>query len=90
MGDREIAMEREIIAIHREADQDLQRLNKQRSTMTQDQYNAQLAIIKEYEAKRVAAAHDADDRIRAAQGQWQNGFSRAFSNYIDQASDVAG
>lgn len=90
MGDREIAMEREIISIHREADQDLQRLNKQRSSMTQDQYDARLAVIKEFEDRRVAAAHDADDRIRAAQSQWQNGFTRAFDNYVDQAGDVAG
>lgn len=90
MGDREIAMEREIIAIHREADSDLQRLNKQRGQMTQADYDAQLATIKEYEDRRVAAAREADDRIRDAQGQWQNGFRRAFTNYLDQASDVAG
>lgn len=90
MGDREIAMQRQIIAIQKEADSDLQRLNKDRANLTADEYQQRLAVIKDYENKRVAAAHDADDRIRAAQSSWENGFQRALQNYADQASDVAG
>lgn len=66
MGDREIAMERQIIAIHKEADADMQRLNKTRSTLTDGEYQQRLATIKDFENQRVVAARDADDRIRVA------------------------
>jgi hypothetical protein len=66
MGDREIALQRQIIDIQREADRDLQRLNKERATLTDTEYQQKLAVIKTYEDKRVAAAYNADERIRAA------------------------
>ena len=90
MSDREIAMERELIDIHREADADLQRLNKQRASMTQEQYNEQLSMIKEFENARVEAAGAANDRMLQAMGDWSRGMRAALKNYVDEAADVAG
>jgi lambda family phage tail tape measure protein len=90
MSDREIAAERELIGIHREADADLQRLNKQRASMTKEQHDAQLSTIKEFENARVEAARTADERMLEAQGNWRHGMSAALKNYADSAADVAG
>jgi lambda family phage tail tape measure protein len=90
MSDREIALEREKISIHREADADLQRLNKQRASMTTDQYDAQLSTIKEFENARVEAAEHANQRTLQAMGNWRHGMDSALKNYADSAADVAG
>lgn len=91
MSDREIALERQLIDIHRESEEELSKLNdpSNRVNMTQSEYDQKLALIKGYEAARVAAAQQADATITSAQGDWMRGASRAIKNFSDQAKNVA-
>jgi lambda family phage tail tape measure protein len=91
LSDRQIALERQLIDIHRESEAELAKLNdpSNRVQMTQQEYDQKLALIKQYEAARVQAAQDADAAVLAAEQDWSRGARRAMQNYADQAANVS-
>lgn len=92
LSDRQIALERQLIDIHRESEAELAKLNdpSNRVQMTQQEYDQKLALIKQYEAARVQAAQDADAAVLEAEQDWTRGARRALQNYADQAANVSG
>jgi len=91
MSDRQIALERQLIDIHRESEAELAKLNdpSNRVQMTQQEYDQKLALIKKYEAERVQAAQDADATMLKAEQDWSRGAQRAMLNFADQAGNVS-
>jgi len=92
MSDRQIALERQLIDIHRESEAELAKLNdpSNRVQMTQQEYDQKLALIKKYEADRTQAALDASDTMLKAEQDWSRGAQRAMRNWADQAANVSG
>ena len=91
MSDRQIALERKLIEIHRESEAELAKLNdpSNRVQMTHQEYDQKLAKIKKYEAERIQAAQDADATILKASQDWSRGAQRAMLNFANQAGDVS-
>ncbi|WP_430304058.1 phage tail tape measure protein [Pseudomonas mosselii] len=58
--------------------------------MSLDEYNQKLAALKETERDLQETTIANYDAMTAAQGDWRNGASSAFSSYLEQARDVAG
>ncbi|MDR3427939.1 phage tail tape measure protein [Silvimonas sp.] len=54
-----------------------------------DEYQADLAALEDYQKQRVALELDATQQIKDAQGDWLNGATRSMENYRDTAADVA-
>lgn len=91
MSQREIALQRELIAVHREAAQQMAQLNRERDAghLTDAQFNQRKQENEAYEAQRVAAAKAADTDIAAAHTDWTRGAIAALKDYGDAAADVA-
>ncbi|NII53589.1 phage tail tape measure protein [Luteibacter sp. SG786] len=91
MGQHQIDIQRQLVDIQRDADRELARLNDpaNRRTLTDDEYQARLAAIKEYEDQRVQLVYDADARLNAARADWTNGARRALADITYDASDTA-
>jgi lambda family phage tail tape measure protein len=60
-----------------------------RGDITPEEYDRQLAIINEFNAKARQSYEDYYARITEAQGDWLNGANEAFNNYITNAGNVA-
>lgn len=58
--------------------------------MSLDEYNQKLAALKKTERDLQETTVANYDAMTAAQGDWRNGASSAFSSYLEQARDVAG
>ncbi|MCX5511199.1 phage tail tape measure protein [Pseudomonas sp. BJa3] len=58
--------------------------------MSLDEYNQKLAALKKTERELQETTVANYDAMTAAQGDWRNGASSAFSSYLEQARDVAG
>lgn len=56
----------------------------------QKQFDAQLAIINDFQAKSLASFKQNYADIAAAQADWSNGAIKSLQNYADQAADTAG
>lgn len=58
--------------------------------MSLDEYNQKLAALNKTERDLQETTVANYDAMTAAQGDWRNGASSAFSSYLEQARDVAG
>ncbi|MCF1487600.1 phage tail tape measure protein [Pseudomonas sp. AA27] len=58
--------------------------------MSLDEYNQKLAALNKTERDLQETTIANYDAMTAAQGDWRNGASSAFSSYLEQARDVAG
>ncbi|MFK3725590.1 phage tail tape measure protein [Pseudomonas monteilii] len=58
--------------------------------MSLDEYNQKLAALAKTEQDLQRTTVSNYDRMTTAQGDWRNGASSAFQNYLEQARDVAG
>lgn len=58
--------------------------------MSLDEYNQKLAALNKTERDQQETTIANYDAMTAAQGDWRNGASSAFSSYLEQARDVAG
>ncbi|NBK38138.1 phage tail tape measure protein [Pseudomonas soli] len=58
--------------------------------MSLDEYNQKLGALKKTERDLQETTVANYDAMTAAQGDWRNGASSAFSSYLEQARDVAG
>lgn len=63
---------------------------RRRGQLQPGQYDAELAIINEFQRKAGDSYVAYYDRITAAQGDWENGAKRGYANYLQSAADVAG
>lgn len=59
------------------------------SAEQQRQYDEQLAIINEFQAKSLASFSSYYQALRAGETDWTNGARRSLANYMDSASNVA-
>lgn len=91
MGQHQIDLQRQLLDVQRDADRDLAKLNEpsNRRTLTDDEYQARLAAIKDYEDQRTQLIYDADEKIQAARGDWTNGAKRAIADIQYDAADTA-
>ena len=91
MGQHQIDLQRQLIDVQKDADRDLAKLNEpaNRRTLTDDEYQARLAAIKDYEDKRTQLIYDADSKIQAARADWTNGAKRAIADIQYDAADTA-
>jgi len=91
MGQHQIDIQRQLLDIQRDADRELARLNDpaNRRTLTDDEYQARLSAIKDYEDQRVQLVYEADARLNAARSDWTNGARRAMADITYDASDTA-
>lgn len=58
--------------------------------MSLDEYNQKLAALAKTEQDLQRTTVSNYDKMTTAQGDWRNGASSAFQNYLEQARDVAG
>lgn len=91
MGQHQIDIQRQLIDIQKDADRELARLNDpaNRRTLTDDEYQARLSAIKDYEDQRVQLVYDADAKLQAARSDWTNGARRAMADITYDAGDAA-
>lgn len=94
MGDRQAGLQRELDGVSDEFNRKRETLLDRRRTAP-DKYSAEdykrdLAILEEAESRYRETVVGNYDKISAAQGDWRNGASSAFSTYLEQARDVAG
>lgn len=91
IGDKEIEQNRRLQAVLKDYDTKLSELNKQYNSghISQQQYDQELAALKDYQQKRIALEKEADDKITAAQADFYNGANRALQNYSDSVDNVA-
>lgn len=64
--------------------------NGQLSPEARDQYDAELALLNEYETKSLESYRAHFGAMRAAEGNWLNGAGRAMQDYLDATANVAG
>ena len=93
-GDRQNTLNGELNGIEDRANQ--QRLDLARDkadaarNMSADVYNQKLAAINKSESDLKETTLSNYEEMSAAQGDWRNGATAAFQNYLDSARDVAG
>lgn len=63
--------------------------DRRRNQISKEAYEAELAIINEFNAKARQSYDDYYAKIEQAQADWLNGATESFSNYIDSATNVA-
>ncbi|MGT2429242.1 phage tail tape measure protein [Cupriavidus basilensis] len=78
--------------VNRDADQKFYDLSRSRreGKISEDDYQAQLAALRKYQAERVALEYAATDQILQAQSSWELGATRALENYRDSANNIFG
>lgn len=93
-GDRQNSINKDLNGISDRANQ--QRLDLARDkadaarNMSAEEYQAKLAAIDKSERDLTETTLSNYEQMSAAQADWRNGASSAFSNYLESARDVAG
>ncbi|WP_296267472.1 phage tail tape measure protein [Pseudomonas sp. UBA6562] len=94
LGDREAGLQSNLDDATDRFNEDRARLLDRRRTApdkySQGDYERDLVILAQAEDRYRETVVDNYDKITAAQGDWRNGASSAFQNYLEQAQDVAG
>lgn len=91
-GDRSSSLNSQINQINGEYDRQQRELAGQTSgpnAISQDEYAAKLTALQQYRNDAIAIVRDGDEQVARAQGNWLNGATRAWENYLDSASNVA-
>ncbi len=91
MGDQEAQHYSQLIQLQEDYNQRASQLNRQFNDgqIDHSQYSAELQYLSAWYGDRVAITQDGFTRMRAAQGNWENGATQAFQNYADSAQNVA-
>jgi len=96
MGAKALEELRRLTEVRREADKQREQLRRDRDKgeanggISQAQYDAQLAIVSDHYAKRIAQEQDFNAKSSALQGDWTVGAKKALADYSESAADVAG
>lgn len=91
MGDQELQRSQELLAIQQQYLQQAQQLQLQYNTgdITQQQYEEQLEILRNYTYEAVVMQEDMYEQMDAAQSDWANGASAAWANFETDAANTA-
>ena len=91
-GDRAREELGRIIAANREADQKFYDLSRSLSEgrVSKDEYDQQLAALREYQSARIQLEYETTAKLKAAQGDWSLGARRALENFHDSAENIFG
>lgn len=93
MGQQELALQRQLIQIEKDADNQRLQLERDRANkaygMDDDEYQGRLRLISEFEKKRKQLVIDGNADILAAEGDWKNGMISAVKNFEESAANVA-
>lgn len=93
-GDRQNALNGELNGIADRANQQRLDLARDRAdaarNMSADEYNQKLTVINKSESDLAQTTLSNYEQMSAAQGDWRNGATSAFQNYLESARDVAG
>lgn len=92
MGDKELEKLRERERITRDVNRELDKLQRDATTgsISQDQFDKERDLLQESLDNRLQLHEDYYSQLEELQGDWINGASEAFQNYIDNAADIAG
>ena len=91
MGDKELEKLRERERITRDVNRELDKLQRDRTTggISQEQFDKERDLLQESLDTRLQLHEDYYVQLEDLQGNWTNGASEAFQNYIDNAKDIA-
>lgn len=93
MGQQELALQRQLIQIEKDADNQRLQLERDRANkaygMDDDEYQGRLRLISDFERKRKQQVIDGNADLLAAQGDWENGMVGAIKNFEESAANVA-
>ncbi|WP_144154446.1 phage tail tape measure protein [Paraburkholderia sp. BCC1885] len=94
MGTLESQQASQLNSVMRQYDQQRTTLLGQRSQATSPDdkamYDNQLTALQAAQDKAVSITQDGFDRMKVAQGNWENGATQAYQNLADQSANVAG
>jgi len=94
LGDRQQGLQRDLDGVTDRFNDERAKLLDRRRTApdkySQNDYERDLVILSKAEDGYRDTVVDNYDKISVAQGDWRNGASSAFQNYLEQARDVAG
>ncbi|MEO3879266.1 phage tail tape measure protein [Rheinheimera fenheensis] len=92
MGDKELEKLRERERITRDVNRELQKLQRDAmgGDISQEQFDKERDLLEESLNTRLQLHEDYYTQLEELQGDWTNGASEAFQNYIDNAADIAG
>ncbi|WP_257998313.1 phage tail tape measure protein [Xanthomonas arboricola] len=91
-GDREFEIQQRLNGVYKEQAQRLNELALQKNAGRIDEVTAaaEEQAVRDATERRVQVIRDGYDRMAEAQGDWSNGVSAAWANYVDEARDAAG
>ena len=89
-GDKQLEMLQDRQKIQREYERDLERLSKRQSELTEESYKAELEMLSQQHAEKLALHEGYYIALAELEGDWTNGAMSAMQNYIDNAKDIAG
>ncbi|MBB3832558.1 lambda family phage tail tape measure protein [Xanthomonas arboricola] len=91
-GDREFEIQQRLNGVYKEQAQRLNELALQKNAGRIDEATAaaEEQAVRDATERRVQVIRDGYDRMAEAQGDWSNGVSAAWANYVDEARDAAG
>lgn len=92
MGDKEYAQQQKINDLYVKSADTIQKLQAQRSApgANTSLIDQQIAAVEANTDKQVKIVKDGYEQMDAAQGDWLNGAKKAYANYADNASNIAG
>ncbi|OYW72665.1 MAG: phage tail tape measure protein, partial [Pseudomonadales bacterium 32-42-5] len=89
-GDKQLAKLQDRQKIEREYERDLERLSKRQKELTEESYKAELEMLNQQLAEKLALHEGHYIALAELEGDWTNGAMSAMQNYIDNAKDIAG
>lgn len=92
MGDRQFAMEQAINQVYRDQVEQLREIQNAQDDGSLSAGEAEQRRLALYEktAEGIQMVIDGYDRLAQAEGNWLNGVTRAWENWLDRTRDVAG
>lgn len=92
MGDKELEKLKERERITRDVNRELEKLQRDSmgGSISEEQFNQERDLLQESLDTRLQMHEDYYSQLEELQGDWANGASEAFQNYIDNAADIAG
>lgn len=89
-GDRQGKVNADQAANDRDFAKGMRNLADKKQTMDPVEYAAKLDVLKKSHDDMSSAILKNDANIKAAEADWTNGVSKAYENYIDESSNLAG
>lgn len=92
LGDRARQELEQVNAVQREYARSREELARQQGTangLPGDQFQARIEALRAAEEQEIAIIKDGAQRKAEAEGDWTNGLSRAWQNYLDEQTSIA-